>query len=345
LLVQTTSFISISNGSPVGTIAGQSGSASQGPDFIWDYAGKNLYVCTQTGSAATATWSVLNYGTLFAPPNITIPGTALFVGPFTVTPSGSNTITMKPTTTVGNIDNVNIGSTTPAAGAFTTLKVGGIPVTGGGGGATGSLLGVQTFTSGSAFYTPTTGTNKVLVKAIGGGGAGGGAYGTDGSHITCCGGGGAGGYAEGYFTSSFSGVTVTVGAAGVGASGASGGNGGGSSFGSLLVVAGGSGGVYELPTVTPAPGGAGAAAPTTGYLKEAGGAGQQGYYVSSTLPFGGAGANSPLGAGGASSLGTQGGTAATGYGAGGGGGSNGNSQAANTGGNGAPGLVVVYEYS
>ena len=80
----------------------------------------------------------------------------------------------------------------------------------------------QIFTTGSATYTPTAGTNKVLVEVIGGGGAGGGAPATSSVQFSVGGGGGSGAYAKKLITSAFSGVTVTVGAGGTANSGASG---------------------------------------------------------------------------------------------------------------------------
>ncbi len=48
------------SGSPNGTVAGTAGSASILPDFYWDFTGKIFYICTVTGSAATAVWTAIN---------------------------------------------------------------------------------------------------------------------------------------------------------------------------------------------------------------------------------------------------------------------------------------------
>jgi hypothetical protein len=108
----------------------------------------------------------------------------------------------------------------------------------------GSFLGTRYFTTvGSSTYTPTTGTNFVVVEVIGGGGGSNGFNATSAAYHT--GGGGSGGYGKKKITTGFSGVTITVGAAGT--AGASGtltgaGNGGTSSFGSSLSCTGGSAG-------------------------------------------------------------------------------------------------------
>ena len=92
--------------------------------------------------------------------------------------------------------------------------------------ASGALLNIQYFTTaGTATYTPTTGTNSVIVEVVGGGGSGGTAT------ILGTAGGGAGGYARKKITSAFSGVTITVGAAATT-----------SSFGALVSATGGGNG-------------------------------------------------------------------------------------------------------
>ena len=106
----------------------------------------------------------------------------------------------------------------------------------------GSFLGTRYFTTvGTSTYTPTTGTNFVIVEVIGGGGGANGFNATSAAYHT--GGGGSGGYGKKKITTGFSGVTITVGAAGT--AGASGtltgaGNGGTSSFGTALTCTGGS---------------------------------------------------------------------------------------------------------
>lgn len=47
-------------GSPNGSVAGTAGSSSILPDFYWDYTNSILYVCTSTGTSATAVWTAIN---------------------------------------------------------------------------------------------------------------------------------------------------------------------------------------------------------------------------------------------------------------------------------------------
>lgn len=52
------------NGNPNGFVAGTAGSASIPASAVWDYTNKILYICTQTGTAATAIWSAINVSTV-----------------------------------------------------------------------------------------------------------------------------------------------------------------------------------------------------------------------------------------------------------------------------------------
>ena len=183
--------------------------------------------------------------------------------------------------------------------------------------STGRLLNIQYFTTaGTATYTPTSGTNFVVVEVVGGGGSGC-------LDASTAGGGTAGGYARKKITSSFSGVTVTVGAGGASqtTSGAAGNAGGTSSFGALVSATGGVGG-----------------------LRVAGN------------PSGGSGSNgdiNALGGGSVANAKSQGGSTMYGFGtsysstsstnAVYGGGSGG--AAATSSGTGGAGLVIVYEYA
>ncbi|MFT4064264.1 beta strand repeat-containing protein [Paraburkholderia sp.] len=106
----------------------------------------------------------------------------------------------------------------------------------------GRLIGVRVFTS-SGTYTPTPGTNSIIAEAQAGGGGGAGCLATAAGCVAVGSAGQPGAYARGQFTSGFSSVAVTVGAAGApGVTGGAGGDGGQTSFGSLLVVNGGAGG-------------------------------------------------------------------------------------------------------
>jgi hypothetical protein len=217
---------------------------------------------------------------------------------------------------------------------------------------TGTLIGVQVFSS-SGTYTPDAGTNSVIVEAVGAGGGGGGAA-TNGGNG---GGGGSGAYAKVRFTSGFSGITVTIGAAGAGASAGAnnGGTGGTTSFGALISCpgGGGGGGSANVNVADVTGGGAAGGTPTvsggTTISTNSGTVGDQGW-ATANGELGGRGASSiPLGAGGnptlVSGASSSTGGAGTGSGSGGGGGSSGSSGAAAAGGAGASGRVIVYEYN
>lgn len=222
----------------------------------------------------------------------------------------------------------------------------------------GGLIGFQKFTSsGTSTYTPTAGTNSVYVLCVGAGGGGGGAATTGAGQAAAGGGGGGGGTAAKRITSSFSGVTVTVGAKGTGGSaGANAGNAGGdSSFGSLVVAKGGSGGTAgTLTGAFPSQNAwvaGGAASGATGDVLADGGAGQGAIYFSSANAasgFGGSGANGS--GGGRPAVGNPGAAAGnpSSTSAPGGGGSGAVVTASLTqqaGGNGSDGACYVWEYN
>jgi hypothetical protein len=216
-------------------------------------------------------------------------------------------------------------------------------------------LGRQTFcasgcTATGGTYTPDTGTNEILARCIGGGGGGGGAAATTGTQAAIGVGGAAGGYNEGRFTSAFSGITVTIGAAGsAGATGNNaGGNGGATTFGALLTANGGNGGSGGVAAAA-----GGALAGVTGGSASGGDINVQGAYslgaayYSVAVVTQSAGANSQWGAGGLASATATGsaGNNGVGHGSGGSGGANAASQAsALAGGAGTGGMCVVDEY-
>jgi hypothetical protein len=205
---------------------------------------------------------------------------------------------------------------------------------------TGALINIQRFTAGGT-YTPTAGTNSVIARIQAAGAAGGGAAATGAGQGSCGGGGGAGGYIEHRMTSGFSGATVIVGAGGTGVSGSTGNTGGNSSFAGI-VASGGIGGTTAVAAAQ-ANGGGGAGGAATGgsILNAPGGSGSNSFISPSALNFlPGQGANSQMGGGGTGSVAN-----ASGFGAGGAGQINGPSAAASAGGNGSPGLVIVYEYA
>ena len=130
--------------------------------------------------------------------------------------------------------------------------------------ATGRLLNVQVITS-SGTYTPTTGTNSVVVEAVGGGGGSGGVPATSSTQSGISGQGAPGAYAKARYTSGFSGVSVTIGAGGTaGTTSTAGGTGGTTSFGALLTCPGGGGSPFGSVSATQnnASGGASPSAPS-----------------------------------------------------------------------------------
>lgn len=216
----------------------------------------------------------------------------------------------------------------------------------------GQLIGVQVFSSvGAATYIPTTGTTSIVVEVQGGGGAGGGSQATAAGTISVSPGGNAGANGRSRITTGFSGVTITVGAGGTGVLGANGNAGGASSFGAAISAPGGQGGV-AYPAATPPVlniNGTAQTSSTGGNIINApGGRGLPG--IASGVTFGGSGdgGSSVYGAGGpaagAISSPTNG-KAGVSPGSGGSGGAGGAGAGASTGGNGAPGIVIVQEYA
>lgn len=218
----------------------------------------------------------------------------------------------------------------------------------------GRLLGIQKFNVAGAFvYNATPGTKQVVVEVQGAGGAGGGTPVTDSGHSAWAGGGGSGAYGRSLITADFDGASVVVGGGGVGAAGGNGGNGGTSSFGAFVSAPGGGGGPAQTPqsVVGFTANGVGAAVATGATLLNFSGRyGSFGCAVALTgvgLCSGmgapsifGAGAEAVGGGGGASN-----GKSATIPGAGGSGAVTPASGAAKSGGNGADGIVIVYEYA
>ncbi|ANN86126.1 tail fiber assembly [Enterobacter phage Arya] len=217
--------------------------------------------------------------------------------------------------------------------------------------AKGRLIGVRVFsTPGVSTYTPTPGTKAVLVEVQGGGGGGGGT-GTTGSGSFAAGGSGGagGGYAASYLTSGFSNIGVTVGAGGGVAANSAGATGGTSAFGALINCAGGAGGTLGTSVSTTngmlAIGGATGGTATGGnIINEQGGHGMCAFV--NTSPLSGSGGSSHFGSGAYYASGTSGGRPATNPGSGGSGACSLQSNPSGiTGGNGAPGIVIIWEYA
>lgn len=187
---------------------------------------------------------------------------------------------------------------------------------------------------------------SIRVRAVGGGG-GGGASAAAGAGVAAAGvGGSAGGYAESRIpiASLAASETVTVGTGGTGsgASGSPGNNGNPSSLGAHVVAGGGVGGTSSGAAVanlirSGVTGGIG----TTGQILLRGGSSGQAFSIGGALGAGGFGGSSELGAGAAGPTSNAAGNNASGRGGGGSGGGTNASQAANTGGDGQAGMVII----
>lgn len=265
---------------------------------------------------------------------------------------------------LNDIGDVNVPS--PTNGDVLTYSSGNWQPTPGA--AQGALQTVQIFdTAGIFTYTKPAGLARVKVEVLGAGGAGGGAPNPVANSTSAGGGGGAGAYTVALIEAGDIGATetITVGAGGTGINGGAGNDGGDSSFGSHVIAGGGSGGNTRLQSggdgSNAAPGNGGVATINTG-VGISGVAGADGDAGVSTgilfngvsgFAHGGEGADTIYGSGGRGRFEfgappEQNGSPAQGYGAGGGGGvaveDNQGGQGPAFGGNGAPGLVVVWEY-
>lgn len=220
----------------------------------------------------------------------------------------------------------------------------------------GLLIKVDTYTThGTSTWTRPAGCSSIVVEVVGAGGGGASSQATAGNHSNGGGGGGAGGYTKGRVLSPASTYTVTVAQGGPGGSSGglnSGGNASGStSFGSILVCAGGLGGAAgaDVTNASRGVGGAGGAVSTPGNITSI--AGQAGSDGSGAPGIGGMGGSTPLGFGGSATASGQGngisGNNGTGNGSGGSGSAafDAGSNETAAGGNGADGAVIVYSYS
>lgn len=212
----------------------------------------------------------------------------------------------------------------------------------------GRLIAAQIFTA-TGTYTASPGTKSVVVEVQGAGGGAGGIGGAGTSTVAIGNGGGGGGYAKARLLANFEGVQVTVGIGGTGGNLAptNGSDGGLSAFGSQIIANGGSGGYGQNQTNPPysVTGSLGGVASGGNIMNIRGGASSNGAALSSGSVLPGNGGGSVLGMAtlspannGASPY------AASGYGSGGSG-SYAYNRAGFTGGSGANGLVIVWEYA
>lgn len=216
----------------------------------------------------------------------------------------------------------------------------------------GRLLETQVFDSpGTYTYVAPFGAAKLRVRLVGGGGAGGGTPVTNSSQVAPGGGGGSGAGAEVWIPNNGNGEAIQVGAAGTPAVGAVGGAGGDSFFGVWANAPGGAGGSAGIPATPPVNGGGGAGgglASTIGgqAIQLTGGTvGAVGVALSLFVGFSGQGASSGMFGAGGSPVSIGAGTTGTGWGAGGSGAIAYTSTAAQAGGAGRPGKVIVEAYS
>ncbi|MCU6242197.1 hypothetical protein KWI10_13780 [Enterobacter asburiae] len=226
------------------------------------------------------------------------------------------------------------------------------------GDGTGRLINVQTFTA-SGTYTPTAGTKFVIAEVLGGGGGGGSNAATPSSGAAAGAGGASGAYAVCKHTPTGP-VSVVIGAGGAGgistAAGADGSTGGTSSYGAVSAP-GGRGGPRGV-AFNNFPTGGNVATGSSGVTGSVivgtpGTGGSYGILYSDSNATGGGGANSIYGAGGiaitinSGGSGTSQGADANGYGSGGGGAVSVHTAtaASSRGGNGTPGIVIIWEYA
>lgn len=216
----------------------------------------------------------------------------------------------------------------------------------------GFLLGPpQIFTS-SGTYTPNPKAKTIIVEVQGGGGGGGGTN-SPASLSSASGSGASGAYAKAMISNPTV-QTVTVGAGGLGGVDNPAGNGnpgGQSSFGSLVTAVGGNGGFAMTADSRILSATIAGTVPTTQFTGAnvfGRGIGMPGLSVrlSAGVSYSGNGGDSQMGAGGLGSRGRSRGGDGTGPGAGGAGANvNGGAEGSFKGGNGAAGIVIIWEYA
>lgn len=218
----------------------------------------------------------------------------------------------------------------------------------------GKLIAIQTFASPGGFtFTKTAGANRFRVRVVAGAGAGGGTVVTGVGEVAVGGGGGAGSQAEAWITEDIDGVAITVGAAGVPVSGSNGGAGGASSVGTYVACPAGGGGFVGVAGTPPFAnaGGVGGGLPTIAGANVlavvSSGGSSGGIGTAYTTGNGASGQGGNCGPWGSGAIPSAGGAGNNGIGNGGGG--SGAlafaSTAAQAGGAGTGGRVVIEEYS
>lgn len=203
------------------------------------------------------------------------------------------------------------------------------------GDGTGRLLGVQVFGN-SGTYIKSPGVTKIIVEAVGGGGASGNLSATASNNCGISAAGSPGAYGKAFYYQNIpASVSVTVGGGGVGGAGpyGSGGDGGQTSFGSLLVCPGGKGS-QQRQQVPPFSGG------STGEADQPTGAGLLFHSVSRSQSCAAFGLGDATGVGLESTISTLLGV----YGKGGTGKYGPANSAASRGNDGSQGYIIVWEY-
>lgn len=218
-------------------------------------------------------------------------------------------------------------------------------------GFVGRLIGPPKIFTSSGTYAPTPGTKKILIEVQGAGGGGGGAGATTATGYSAGGNGAGGGYAMSLLdvaADAITSVPVIVGAGGLGGNGSptGGSDGGASNFGSFITAGGGYGSLTVAPrdtafTITGTYGGVA----TGGNIINRQGDGSDSVICIGGLIVIGRAGSSKFGAGGNGYANWNvSGKNGAGYGSGGTGAASNNSPGAfYSGGNGADGIVIVWE--
>lgn len=210
-----------------------------------------------------------------------------------------------------------------------------------------SVNGSTPTTTGAASFTPMVGSVFYIAEAVGGGGGSGGTTTTTSQQWSLTGGGSGGVYGRRWDTIPSTPQNVSVGTGGVaGAVGANGGPGGATTMGTLLSVGGGSFSASNAATQgNSVYGGATTSFSTSGANMFASNGGYGTYGISLALFISGTGGSSFFGPGGPAVLATNPGQAGISPGSGAGGACSTPSSTGQTGGKGADGLLIIYEYA